>query len=113
MNREQRRKLSEEERRKLAKDVTAGLVDDGAIIEAGFLGYRLHVIPDNASETQVAETKKAFFAGAHHLFASIMSFLDPGTEPTERDERRMSRIHDELEKFLKEFKQQHPLEKGH
>ena len=51
--------------------------------------------------SKAAGAQKAFFAGAHHLFTSIMNVLDPGpdTEPTERDLRRMSQIHAELERY--------------
>jgi hypothetical protein len=45
----------------------------------------------------------AFMAGAQHLFASIMAFLDPGTEETDADLRRMGLIADELEAFGKEL----------
>ena len=53
----------------------------------------------DAPEVQVREMRKAFFAGAQHLFASIATFLEEGTEPTDNDVRRMEMIHVELEAF--------------
>ena len=51
--------------------------------------------------------RKSFFMGAEHVWASIMGILDPGAEPTEKDMRRMSLIHDELEAFRKEVTSHH------
>lgn len=92
--------------RETVQNVTEKLTDAGKIIQGGWLGYRLCVMPQTASEIQVSETRKAFFAGAQHLFASIMSILDPGSEPTEKDLQRMTLIHTELEAFEKELRAQ-------
>lgn len=75
------------------------LVDKGLLIEAGFVGYMAAVHPRGVSEMQFSETRLAFFAGAQHLFGSIMQILEPGSEPTEADLRRMDLIHRELEEF--------------
>lgn len=53
--------------------------------------------------------RKAFFAGAQHLYASIMSFLEPGQEPTEKDEKRMEAIDKELRDYYEQFKKEHGL----
>ena len=50
----------------------------------------------------------AFMAGSQHLFASIMSILDPGDEPTEKDLKRMDLIAAELEVFRKEMEAELP-----
>lgn len=88
------------QRRELVERLTREATEKGMIIELGFLGYLERVIPSNAPEIQILESRKAFFAGAKHLLASIMSTLDPEAEPTEGDLRRMQRIHDELEAFV-------------
>jgi len=80
------------------------LTDEGKLIEAGWIAMRIACIPDNASEIQLDEMRKAFFAGAQHLFASIMVVLDLGSEPTDKDMERMNRINDELSQFAEEFK---------
>ena len=76
------------------------LADDGKIIEAGWISLRLYGIPPpGAPDIQVEEMRRAFFAGAHHLFASIMTVLEPGTEPTANDLERMDKIHRELDAY--------------
>jgi len=88
------------------------LIDKGKIIEAGWIGLRLAAVPDNASAMQLEEMRNAFFAGAQHLFASIMSAMDPGEEPTEDDMRRMGCIQDELDDFIEKFELKHFPAKG-
>lgn len=83
------------------------LVDKGKLIEAGWIGLRLAAVPDNASALQLEEMRNAFFAGAQHLFSSIMSILDPGEEPTAADLRRMECIQDELDDFIEKFQLKH------
>ena len=56
---------------------------------------------------QLHEMRLAFFAGAQHLFASIMSVLDPGSEPTDADMERMSNIDTELRAFIQDFELRH------
>ena len=88
----------------IVEDVTAQLNDAGKIIEGGWQCFRLAVIPPHASAIQVSEMRKAFFAGAQHLFASILCILEPGAEPTEKDLQRMTLIHEELKAWLTEAK---------
>jgi hypothetical protein len=85
--------------RDMAERLSKGLTDEGKIIEGGWLGYRALVIPKDASPVHIDECRKAFFCGADHLFASIMTILDPGAEPTDKDLERMSLIQQELEAF--------------
>lgn len=83
--------------------LTRELTDKGALIEAGWVGFRLAVVTPSAGAVQLQEMRLAFFAGAQHLFASIMSILDPGEEPTDADMARMDSIKVELDKFLAEI----------
>lgn len=99
--------MNKTERQEHVKKLTASLVDAGKIIEGGWVGFSLAVLPEGVSQTQVDEMRKAFFAGAHHLFSSIMSVLDPGHEPTARDLRRMDQIYEELQAFKKDFEAKH------
>lgn len=85
------------------------LVDSGKLIEAGWVGLRLAAVPENASPMQLTVMREAFFAGAQHLFGSIMGVLEEGTEPTEADMRRMDLINAELEIFIREFSKKHGL----
>jgi hypothetical protein len=86
------------------KRLSIELTDKGKLIEAGWVGLRLALRLEDAPKTQLEEMRKAFFAGAQHLFSSIMTVLDEGSEPTEADMRRMSQISDELEAFGNQFK---------
>lgn len=88
------------------------LIQEGKLIEAGFIGLRLAAIPATASKDQLEDMRVAFFAGAHHLFNSIMHVLDDDREPTEADMARMSRIHEELEVFIEGFKKKHGFSLG-
>lgn len=82
------------------------LTDEGRIIEAGWIGLRYSVLPMDCSEVQLREMKKAFFSGAAHLLASIGSFMDDGTEPTENDLRRMEMVEVELMGFQDSLKRE-------
>jgi hypothetical protein len=82
------------------------LVDRGLLIEAGWIGLRIAAISPDASQL---EMRGAFFAGAQHLFASILGVLDGDAEPTEQDLRRMDMVAKELETFINEFSKKHGL----
>jgi hypothetical protein len=77
----------------IAKD----LVDRGLLIRAGakvLLGLKL---PQNREEA----LRYAFFAGADHVFSTLMRVLDEGVDATEADMLRMTKIHEELEEWRK------------
>lgn len=84
---------------KLAEEMTHRLVDEGLLIRAGFLGYLVAAFPDGCPEAQRHEMEQAFMAGSLHLWRSVMSFLDPGEEPTDKDLRRMDLIEKELGRY--------------
>lgn len=92
--------------RQIVDELTKAFVDRGKIIEAGWKGLETMAIPPSAGDTQRKEMRKAFFAGAQHLYASMMSMLDSDTEPTQTDLDRMTLIHNELEEFVKELKEE-------
>ncbi|MCR4297542.1 MAG: hypothetical protein NUV75_02130 [Gallionella sp.] len=97
--------ITKEMLEKLSRDLT----DQGKLIEAGWIGLRIAVVPPEAPQVQLDEMRTAFFAGAQHLFASIMSILDPGVEPTDKDIERMTMIDAELRAFVEAFKKKHGL----
>ena len=94
-----RQAMSAKEFHELIVGVTRGLADDSKLIAAGWYGFAKHVMQHDVSDAQRHDMCVAFFAGADHLYSSIMSMLDPGVEETPGDMRRMAAIHDELEKF--------------
>jgi len=112
MGREQR---ANAERRefigKIADQIAGRTVDRGRVIEMGFMALIATTYPawEQMPKQQLDELRATFFAGAQHLFGSIMGVLDPGTEPTERDLRRMDLIAHELDAFIEEYKQRHGI----
>jgi hypothetical protein len=93
----------------LVDALTKRLVDEGKLVEAGWVAYEKLVMHPDAPQLQRDECRIAFFAGAQHLFSSVLSFLDPGTEPTLKDLKRMSQLDTELRTFLVLFKAKHGL----
>jgi hypothetical protein len=83
------------------------LIAQGKIIEAGWVGLRAVWLPADAPPHQVDDCRSAFFAGAQHLFASIMVGLDEGLDPTDADMDRMSAISTELAAFFVDFQRRH------
>lgn len=92
--------------------LTKELTNQGKLVEAGFIGYRLAVMDPNAPADQLEECKLAFFAGAQHLFASLMTVFDASEEPTEADLNKMNLIHDELQNFAEQIMLRASKKKG-
>lgn len=92
--------LSQELQKKV-EALTAGLVDQGKLIEAGFASFLIYSYGgQQLPAEQAKELRQTFFAGAQHLFGSIMTFLDGGDDPTDRDMNRISLIDKELNDFI-------------
>lgn len=83
------------------------LTDQGKLIEAGWIGLRIAAVPLDAPPQQLDLMRQAFFAGAQHLFGSIMAILEPDSEPTDKDLARMSMIQTELDGFISDFVMRH------
>lgn len=77
------------------------LADDGRLIESGWAALRAIWVAHDAPDEQVNDMRKAFMAGAQHLFASIMIIMDSERDPTVTDLQRMDLIHKELEAFAR------------
>lgn len=90
----------------LITKITAEWADKGMIIEGGWRALEAMTL-QQASPLQKLEMRKAYFAGAQHLFASIIATLDPGSEATEKDLRRMDLIHQELKNYVASLKAPH------
>jgi hypothetical protein len=84
---------------RLAKELS----DQGRLIEAGWIALRELWLSPNTPPDKAKALRWAFMAGSQHLFASIISILDPGEEPTDKDLKRIDLIHAELETFRKEM----------
>lgn len=77
-------------------DLTHKLVSDGKLIEGGFAAYVLASKLD-VTDPRLPALHDAFWAGAEHLWSSIMATLDPEREPTDADMRRMELIQTEVD----------------
>lgn len=83
-------------------------VDQGKLIEAGWAGLKATWLAPDAPAHQAKALRYAFMAGAQHVFASIMSVLEAGEEPTDADLRRMDLIATELATFYEEVQRDLP-----
>jgi hypothetical protein len=70
-----------------------------------FDGMKAASMDDNPPPHALQEARVTFFSGAQHTYSSIMLTLDPGIEPTDRDERRIAGVFKELEGILGEATQ--------
>jgi len=113
MGREQRANAERREAiGKMVDAVTGEYVDRGQIVALGFAMFIAQEYPNYKESLPVEEGRKlrrAFFAGAQHLFASTFSFLGPGDEPTEKDLQRFTLVAHELNSFVAEWKQRHNI----
>ena len=104
--------MNREQIERIAAELSKKLADDGKLIEAGWAGYRMLVLPSNASQVQIDECRMAFMAGSQHLFSSMMNILDPGEAETSGDMRKMELIDRELRTFAREMQQRITSTKG-
>lgn len=72
-------------------------------IQMGWDSYLNLVVPKDASEAQIAETRQAFYSGAAILFEGLIKLLDPGPNVTEADIQRMIDIAAEITAYGQEF----------
>lgn len=83
--------------------VTKQLADEGKLVEAGFAAYLITRwgpdALDKMPSPHIGELRYAYMSGAQHLFASMMSIMDEGEEPTEADLKKMDLINAELERW--------------
>lgn len=68
-------------------------------ITDGWVSYVHSIIPRDATETQIQETRRAFYAGAQH-YHGVLATLDADAKPGERD-RILQDIERELQGYLK------------
>ena len=96
-------KVNSSTQRELVDKITRELADQGKLIELGWQLLRIMTVPADAPQAQLDEMRMAFFAGAQHLYGSIMTMLEPGEDPTKADLSRMQQIDAELEEFKKQL----------
>jgi len=101
--------MSETTHAKLINEITNKLIDEGTLIEAGFVIFldKEGLSKERLSYEQIEPLRLAFFCGAQHLFGTITTMLDEGTEPTDADLRKMDSILHELQRFVETLKSRH------
>lgn len=96
----------------LMVQIMKDLTDQGLIIEGGWRSLRMMSLPPETPQAQLDEMRTMFFAGAQHLFSSIMNVLEPGTERTDADLDRIGLIEKELKTFIEQYQLTHFPTKG-
>lgn len=88
------------------------LTEQGRFIEAGFCLRILSSV--EAPPEQLSQMRNSFFAGAHHLFMTLIAIfsLEAGSEPTAADYARMEMIDVELKAFIADFAANHLPTRG-
>jgi hypothetical protein len=77
------------------------LIRENRIVEAAWVGFRLHSIPPGLPEDEVELLKLAFFAGAAFLFGGFtQKFHNVGYRPHPIVLGFCERIHRELQTYL-------------
>ncbi len=92
--------------------LTRQLVDQGLLIESGWIACRTMTLPPDCPSGQIETCRTMFFAGAQHLWGAMMSamgMMEEDREPTENDMRRMSMISAELDHFIEDFAKRHGI----
>lgn len=79
------------------------LTDQGKLIEAGWIGFRIAALPLDMGADELAKVRDAFMAGAQHTFGSIMVVLDPLRPPNGNEVGRVTNIARELKTFMSDF----------
>lgn len=81
--------------------VTRAAADGGSLIELGWAAHcAVFPISVQCQPMMMQQLKTAYYAGAQHLYASIMgAALDPGRDETDGDLRRMAEIDAELNRW--------------
>ena len=72
---------------------------DSKLLESAWEDFRAHVIHPKASELQLTEMRRAFYAGAGCLLVTLLSTVSPGDDVQQSDLDRLRSINEELQAF--------------
>jgi replicative DNA helicase len=61
--------------------------------------FERKVLPDNVSQVQRREMRRAFYSGAQAILFRVIEALAPESEPTDADLAVMAGVHQELQDF--------------
>jgi hypothetical protein len=82
------------------------LTEQGKLIEAGWISFRLMVVEPNAPSDHMTVFRYAFLGGAQHVFGCLMGALEGGGDDEETDEKVASLLESlnaELKGFCEEI----------
>lgn len=88
------------------------LIDEGRLIDGGWISFVYKAIPSDTPQARIDEMHDAFFAGAQHLFAGLMTIFESQSS-VESSLERVNRISVELEKFLVELRKKRECRSFH
>lgn len=71
------------------------------LVEMGWLSYREQVVPTSASAVQVQESRRAFYAGAAHIF-SVLGALGGDEFSEYQGVQTMERVSAELRQYARD-----------
>ena len=74
------------------------------LIYEGWNQYAEHVLPTNVSRVQCQETRRAFYAGAAHLWDSFIRSLGPGEEADPPELALADGVQREIDEWLDAIK---------
>ena len=74
-------------------------------LAAAWTAFEQSVFSPEIGAVQRREMRRAFYCGAHELFATILQMLEPGEEATEADLTKMHDLNNELERFATDLKE--------
>jgi len=89
--------------REIADRIVRDLVDQGALVEAGWQAYRLLCLRRPAHDA-AADLREAFESGAEHIFSALFQILDAGEDATPDDLSRMDKLAAEVERIRVKLK---------
>jgi hypothetical protein len=87
----------------LSDMIARELLNSGKLVNGGWEIFDRFILDPTAPAIQRDEMRKAFFAGAQHVFMCLHAGLDPDEEPTENDMKRMDLLETELTQFGESF----------
>lgn len=73
------------------------------LIREGWYQYAEHVLPRNAPPAQRQETRRAFYAGAAHLWGAFILALGPGEEADPPDLALAEGVQKKIDQWLEDL----------
>lgn len=72
------------------------------LIEIGWRQYAEKILPANAPRVQVWECRRAYYAGAAHLFTELTQRVGPDSTSEDAGVEMMQGVSDEIERFMRD-----------